>query len=158
MKIELLKDYFFSALCALIIIGCCESLVTQKFRPYIKYISGLFVLITVAMPLFNSLSQLTDNVSGGELDFFETTQPSYTLYANEYAKSLERAVSDFICERTQLSLEDFDISVKIDSSDISSIKTELITVKVLKKCDSASLKRQIELWIAVPTEVICEYE
>ena len=55
-------DFIICSTLAFAFIGSVETLISDRFRPYVKLVSGLFVLLLLAKPVIESARDLMSDI------------------------------------------------------------------------------------------------
>ena len=152
---EAFKDYFLCAVGISLLVEYARYLVADKFRPYVKFICSLFVVLMIAGPAYGALSEFLNEVPIiGVNPETEITQGDYTGYIDTFRSRLTESVSDCIVSNTDLAYEDFGVEVIIDGKDPEGIKISLIKVTLYKNYDCRAINNVVSLAYSVETETV----
>ena len=158
---EHIKDYFFCAMTASVIIGLAENIVNERMKVFIRFISGLFIILLLAFPVLNMIKTFTEEM----IDITNVeyrTDPAGTLpqsgIINEMSYTLEESVKEYVSHFSGIDEDDIEVQVITDGSDINNIVIEKIIVTVSVKCSSTSIERAVFSRYEIQTEVISPAE
>ena len=156
---EVFKDYFLCAVGFCLIAEYARYLVADKFKPYVKFICGLFIVLMIAGPAYNALTEFFDDVPEiGIKNENQIPQDAYTGYIDTFKNRLALSVSDCIASNTDLTGEDFKVDIFIDPDNLNGIKISLIKITLYKNYDRRVVNNVVSTTYGVETETVIEYE
>lgn len=144
---ETIKEYLIIAMSASIMIGLAEGLVGESTRPFVKFISGLFLIILLSFPVIRSVAEFTgDLYDKVTVDYHTVDEESVSAkgIAAAYKKTLEDSVRDYVCDLTGFDRISVLVECSVNAEDPSNIVTEKITVRLYRDFDAGSVKKAIE--------------
>ena len=139
---DALKDYFFCAMTASIMIGLAENLVNERMKVFVRFISGLFIIIILALPVLNIVAGFTGDlydIASGELTVEYTDRSAEEGIKGQFSALLKESVRDYIYEISGIVVDVRDIKTELDVSENNEISIILITVT------SDALKNKTEI-------------
>jgi len=152
-------DFIICSTLAFAFIGSVETLISDRFRPYVKLVSGLFVLLLLAKPVIESARDLMSDIEIYDSTFQgEDDSAEYSSYVNVFKDQLCISVKDYVLANTDLQEEDLYVEAFIDDSDIGKIKIELIRITVITECDAHGIERIVSVFYNTPTEIVIDNE
>lgn len=156
---EGIKEYFLSAIGACLIIGYAENLVGENFKPYVKFIAGLFIVLLLASPAISLAadfaSQFTDIKTDIEFNEYET---GYDGIVSEFEKNLSASVRDYIEQNTGIDKENIEVHIETDKSDIQNIKVIKIYIILSAEYDCNTINRMVSTMYNAETETVYKGE
>mgnify|MGYP003571304422 CR=1 FL=1 len=155
---EILKDYILFALTASVMTGLAENLVNERMKVFVRFISGLFVILLLAYPILNvaisfteELYNIPSEIELGE-DSYDVTPESGII--GRFKSETERSVKEYVSLISGISGEKIDVRVDIDSSDISNIAIEMISVYIWDDCDRSAIESSVRTKYGAPVQVV----
>ena len=159
---ESIKEYLLSALGACVIIGYAENLVSENLRSYVKFISGLFIVLLLASPALcvaaDFMTRFEDFEVDAEIDQTDKYGAGYEGIVGEFENSLCESVRDYISQRCEIDKKDIEVSVETDKSDISNIKIIKINIIIYQEFDCGAISRMVEAHYGAETETVYQGE
>ncbi len=156
---ESVREYFMCAVGACVIVGYAENLVGESFKPYVKFISGLFVVLLLFSPALDLALDFMSDFSDIKNEIkVEESKSGYDGVIKEFEKEVCESVSDYIAQNTNIEKKHINVSVKIDKSDLENIKIEKIHIVISADCDCGAISRMISAVYNAETETVCESE
>ena len=152
---EKIKEIIICITTVSLLIGYAKNLVLDKYKPYIKLISGILILLLLTEPVISSLYDFSN-----ELKFDEIIQETpegdsdYSAYIGVFKKTLCRSVEDFIVQNSGITRENISVDVKLDSDDITNIALELIIITVHNDDKTEIPESLIKSFYGCNTEVV----
>jgi len=153
---EALKEYLIIAMSASIMVGLAESLVKEGTKPFVRFISGLFIIILLAFPVLDALTGFTSDLCDTLNAESQQENTEYDIskgIVQSFGKVLEESVKDHVCNITGFDGAYVLVFSETDSSDIGNIKITKITVKLYLKADADMIRRSVENKYGAYTEV-----
>ena len=151
------KEYIIIAMSASIMIGLAESLVKESTKPFVRFISGLFLIVLLAFPVLDAVADFTGELyTALSADYSgETVEGDISEgIVRSFRNTLEDSVRDHVCALTGFDSTLVQVDCVIDSSDPESINVSNITVRLYRDHDKDIIRRSVEKSYGADTEVI----
>lgn len=137
---ESLKEYVILALAASIIIAVFGTVVSDSMKGFIKFISGLIMIILFVSPLIGAINEFASSLTSIaepiniEDDGSEKTDMTNGI-VKEFKKRLEESAAETAANLLGIDINDVNVEAYIDDTVVSNIVIEKIEVKLNKQVD-----------------------
>ena len=152
---EKIKELIICIITVSILIGYSKNLVLDKYKPYIKLISGVLILLLITKPVISTMYDFANDFKLDEIskDSGET-ESNYLSYIEVFKNTLCGSVEDFIVQNCDISRDDVTVDAKLNAADITNITIEKIVITVHNDDDTEIPKALIESFYGCDTEVV----
>jgi len=131
-----IRTYVYSALIINVIFAVLEAVLPLRkngFFTHIKYVMGLVLILVIATPLIDALTNV-DGILSEMKAFFRSEEtdgevPETDAILKETASHVASAIADVLCEEYGLKREDIRIDMVLDADDMSQIRITSVTVQ-----------------------------
>lgn len=142
---EALKSYLVTAMLASIASSAVIRISDPRHRSYIRYISGLALLLLLAAPLTSVAKELADSLS--DIETPAVTEDSYEdnhAFVGELGRTMSVQIGDLVASRFHLPRESIAVKLTLDLSDLSAISIYQVDVMITGiECDMEAIDRYL---------------
>ena len=131
---ETLKEYVITALAASVLTSVIGSLASDSMKGHIKFITGLIMIVILAVPLLAAVNDFVGALSEeygplqteGNIEGYEMTDG----IVKEFKYKLEASAAETAAKLYGTDIENVSAQAFIDDSDVTNISIEKLKVKV----------------------------
>lgn len=145
---EVLKEYVIISLAASVIMTALGSTVSDPFKSSIKFISGLIMILILAVPLISAVNEFAGELSGiGKPPEIEESKENSDITAGivrEFKSRLENSAAQTAADLYGIERENVSADAVVNDSDITNIVIEKIKLNISGSVNNDRVKTELE--------------
>lgn len=149
---EALRSYLTTAMLASVASAICIQLTDDRYRKYVKYVAGLGLLLTLALPLKSIVAEASDfewSLSSNE----EASLTGNSEYIELLGSEMARSIGDRVAYLFDLPREAVYVTLTLDTSEADAIEIVSIEISVTEKCNATAIEQAVAKEFACAVEV-----
>ena len=155
---EIFKEYVITALAASVLTSVLGSLSGDSMKGYIKFISGLIMIVILVVPLLAAINEFVGTLSATyEPLHIEENTGKYEMtegIVKEFKYTLEASAAETAAKLSGTDCEEVSVEAYINDSDAADICIEKLIVKVKGTVLNDRVKAELENIYHCDVEII----